>query len=565
MFNFFDLDIIPTFLSRFNVGKILVIGLSNEVIINEIVNYCIDKNCSINAIDSKINLMELIDGYDDLDDKTKKNITYFKGDSLDILPELYDFDAVFINDDPNWYTVYNELNIIKNNNENFPIVFVCNNKYPHKRRDSYINPEKIPEEYKNECYKDLPILYEEDGETKRTMVKDGFCHAIHKDTPKNGVLTAIEDFIKENSSLKLLDINPLEGITLIYQYSEMVDLRINKILEDEKEFDFALNDLSDKFIENDILLRYVSKVNLLKDDLDRVEEIKSEIDDKNSQIKDYEDQIDLKNTQIKYKDSKICNVESQINLNETKLQSMEAILLNKDNELNAKNKELSSKEAEIKFKDDELNSLNSQLTIKDNELETIRNRLINLEANFLDNKNELEVTKKQLLRFNTESIDDEKIELEKEINSLKLELNEKYAQIKSKNRRFNALKNKYEAESIHINKESQISYEAEIEYLKENNKLSKKLLSPLSYLYLIIKSKPSEIGTNFKLYKALKGNDCFDIGYYLNKYPDVAKSNWCKYFSPELHYVCVGFDENREFNELGKKLNKKELIEDIKK
>ena len=25
-------------------------------------------------------------------------------------------------------------------------------------------------------------------------------------------------------------------------------------------------------------------------------------------------------------------------------------------------------------------------------------------------------------------------------------------------------------------------------------------------------------------------------------------SKWCRYFSPELHYVCKGFDENRVFN-----------------
>lgn len=30
MFNFFDLDIIPTFLSMFKVENVLVIGLSNE-------------------------------------------------------------------------------------------------------------------------------------------------------------------------------------------------------------------------------------------------------------------------------------------------------------------------------------------------------------------------------------------------------------------------------------------------------------------------------------------------------------------------------------------------------
>ena len=42
MFNYFDLDIIPTFLSRFKVDKILAIGLSNELIINEVISFCIE-------------------------------------------------------------------------------------------------------------------------------------------------------------------------------------------------------------------------------------------------------------------------------------------------------------------------------------------------------------------------------------------------------------------------------------------------------------------------------------------------------------------------------------------
>ena len=142
MFNYFDLSIIPTFLSRFKVEKILAIGLSNELILDEIISYC-NKSTTLYAIDPKINIKDLIKEDESLNN-IKDYINYFSDDSLNVLPTLSNLDAIFINDDPNWYTIYNELNIIKENHINFPIVFVCNNKYPHKRRDSYINPEKIP-------------------------------------------------------------------------------------------------------------------------------------------------------------------------------------------------------------------------------------------------------------------------------------------------------------------------------------------------------------------------------------------------------------------------------------
>ena len=133
------------------------------------------------------------------------------------------------------------------------------------------------------------------------------------------------------------------------------------------------------------------------------------------------------------------------------------------------------------------------------------------------------------------------------------------------------LKNRYNNQTRNLkDKEYRINcYEekinnsaAEIEYLKDNT-VGKKILSPLAYVYIILKSGPSEIKTNIKLYNALKNSNCFDIGFYLTNYPDTTKSKICKYFSPELHYVCHGFNENRKFN---KKYyaNKKDLLKLLK-
>ena len=101
----------------------------------------------------------------------------------------------------------------------------------------------------------------------------------------------------------------------------------------------------------------------------------------------------------------------------------------------------------------------------------------------------------------------------------------------------------------------------EINYLKKSP-LLKKILSPVAYLYLIFKSKPKELSLNIDLYKALKDSNCFDIGFYLNKNKDLIDSKWCKYFSPELHYVCEGFKEDRLFNKRYFNTNsKKELLD----
>ena len=105
----------------------------------------------------------------------------------------------------------------------------------------------------------------------------------------------------------------------------------------------------------------------------------------------------------------------------------------------------------------------------------------------------------------------------------------------------------------------------EIDYLKKNT-LTRKILSPFGYLYLILKSNPKEIPINFRLFKALKNSKCFDIGFYLNNNRDLQKSKWCKYFSPELHYVCNGFKEDRTFNKKYFDRNsKKDLLDYLSK
>ena len=133
---------------------------------------------------------------------------------------------------------------------------------------------------------------------------------------------------------------------------------------------------------------------------------------------------------------------------ESKLQNSEAKLINRNNKIKEKQNELITKTNEIKLKEDELDSINLQLLTKEDELKIIKDRLISLENSFLDVKKELDFQKscKSAPETTTRS------ELNKEIDSLKTKLNLKNAQIKSKNRRMNALKNKFSKKQIKENK-----------------------------------------------------------------------------------------------------------------
>lgn len=173
---------------------------------------------------------------------------------------------------------------------------------------------------------------------------------------------------------------------------------------------------------------------------------------------------------------------------------------------NEKLNELSEK---VSHQEDIIKKLNLELEEKNIILSRTKAYLFDLEYQLdNDNKNEEEITGKH---------------------------NSQISKLQSKDYCIACLKNEIDNKNYEIN------------YLKKHN-IIKKILTPLSYIYLLFKSKPRELKINIKLLKALKDSECFDIGYYLNNNDEVKNSIICKYFSPELHYIINGFEEGYKFN-----------------
>ena len=101
-----------------------------------------------------------------------------------------------------------------------------------------------------------------------------------------------------------------------------------------------------------------------------------------------------------------------------------------------------------------------------------------------------------------------------------------------------------------------------LEYYKYKGLTRKKLFSWLPYIYILFNSrKSSEIILNIRLYRALQNNTWFDVGYYLNKNNDLSKRKWCEILTPETHYICNGYYENRKPNsKYFKKMSKKDIL-----
>jgi hypothetical protein len=133
---------------------------------------------------------------------TDPRVTVHKTISLDALPFVRGpFDCILIDGDHNWYTVYNELRLIRERDLLRPggMIFFHDVSWPYGRRDMYYQPELIPAAHRH--------AYERKGIVagKGELVDSGGCNATlynatHEGGRRNGVLTAIEDFIKEHDS-----------------------------------------------------------------------------------------------------------------------------------------------------------------------------------------------------------------------------------------------------------------------------------------------------------------------------------------------------------------------------
>ena len=121
-----------------------------------------------------------------------------KAMSLEILPTIHNMDVVFVDGDHNWYTVYNELKLISEQSQQdkhpFPVLLMHDVCWPYGRRDLYYNPETIPPEFRNK-YEQRGVLPEKKDLSDFGLNSHLF-NAAMEGGKQNGVLTAIEDFIK---------------------------------------------------------------------------------------------------------------------------------------------------------------------------------------------------------------------------------------------------------------------------------------------------------------------------------------------------------------------------------
>jgi Methyltransferase domain len=145
-----------------------------------------------------------------------ERVVFHRATSLELLDRLGPADAVLIDGDHNWYTVYHELKMLESvHRSSFPLVLLHDVAWPFARRDMYYAPSRIPPAYRHSYAKGGVRR----GESE-LIQGDGLAPELYKAEEEggahNGVLTALEDFLVETDLGLRLEVVPVDfGLGLL--------------------------------------------------------------------------------------------------------------------------------------------------------------------------------------------------------------------------------------------------------------------------------------------------------------------------------------------------------------
>ncbi len=140
-------------------------------------------------------------------------VTQTSHEALGVLPSA---DALILDGDHNYFTLAGELELIAKRcgDGGFPLLVLHDIGWPHARRDTYYAPERIPPGHRQPLTENASLDPVEPG-----IAEGGLPFkwaASREGGPRNGVLTAIEDFVAGRDGLDFARIPLFFGIGVIW-------------------------------------------------------------------------------------------------------------------------------------------------------------------------------------------------------------------------------------------------------------------------------------------------------------------------------------------------------------
>jgi len=190
--------VIEPLLTALDRGPIVEIGAATGETTSKLIELACRRNLVIHTIDPAPDFSP-----SELEQRFGQHFHFHRGRSHDVLGDIGLPAAAIIDGDHNWYTVHGELTLLDGlateQNGPFPLVMLHDVEWPYARRDMYYEPEAIPEQWRKPWAKRGFVRGEpglaENGEGTNAQ----FANALEEGGPRNGVLTAVEDFVAERT------------------------------------------------------------------------------------------------------------------------------------------------------------------------------------------------------------------------------------------------------------------------------------------------------------------------------------------------------------------------------
>jgi hypothetical protein len=147
---------------------------------------------------------------------SRPELELIEATSHEALPKIGPTDAVIIDGDHNYFTLSEELRLIAERapGVQMPLLMLHDIGWPLARRDAYYAPERIPAEHRQPLARDTYLAPDEPATSADGM--PFACVAAHEGGPRNGILTAIEDFLAENPELEFAKVPAFFGFGVIW-------------------------------------------------------------------------------------------------------------------------------------------------------------------------------------------------------------------------------------------------------------------------------------------------------------------------------------------------------------
>ncbi len=172
-------------------GSLLEIGAEFGWNTERLLQYCQETGAKIDIVDPSPHpaLFGVLDRFAGVH-------RYHALKSLDAIPIIPPAEIVLLDGDHNWFTVYNELQLLylqaSKAGERPPIIMFHDVAWPYARRDMYYDPDGLTISDRHP-YAYRGILPGQ-SELSDNGLNGHLANALYEGGPRNGVLTAVEDF-----------------------------------------------------------------------------------------------------------------------------------------------------------------------------------------------------------------------------------------------------------------------------------------------------------------------------------------------------------------------------------